>query len=1025
MKILLLTPFWRPIPGGVSKYVSELRDRLVAGGHEVRVVSMAGALEDGVEVSGSRGRYVWRSIDRQLRRERPDVVHVHGHWLLLFPAIWGKLVGRTRRVIFTFHTATRTKGLRKRLFSALLNRCDFVTAVSADLLSREVARLRIRAPVAVTYPGAEASRVSAIEIAKFRNELGVNDKAQLVVTVSPLQYPRKAAGVIDLIRAFGIVSEGDRGPHLVVVGDGQYREHISNLLRELHLKDRIHLIGAMPNATVAIAAADVFCHVSYQDELPLSVLEAMADGKSIICSPIGGIPEALRDRSEGLFVEDGPMSIASALSSVMKDERLRARLGVHARERALRDFTWSQAVERIGVLYGIASTRRIHYSVDVEEDYSADPGSYRGVTEGLPRILQLFRTHGIRGSFFVTEDVARRFPEVVKRIRKEGHYLGTHALSHATPSLAGRSVSDQEMELRGSVSFLGRDLSQPVALRAPNFRIDEKTIQACSLASIQVDSSVVPNRLVRRTGSSPRIDFRGALAEPYRASRVQPQRLGLSSVVEIPVTSNPYAPGSPLGLGFVNVAGPEVSREALGKVPGRTVLFLIHPWEAIDYPQDRHRPKWMTKGCTADLSRFESFLMSAAMEHQAVPFPDLLRDILTPNFRWWSPGPWAETVPRPKLLIVTNVFRPITGGVTTYLNELKGNLAALGFDVTLMAYPSALVRREASRHNLRLRKVTHFAFAVACALRVLGWRLRGHEVLVHSHGASFCLAAAYLSRWLGAVGIHTFHSPPNHRSLLLQWFAPRLDALAYVSESTQQLYERANQAYHDRVAIVPGGVSFAPDGAQDDGPDPVFTRRRLGISSEEFLALFVGRLVPEKGAHVLVEAMSAVREAIPSVRLLLVGPRGTSTEHSQYHEELRDEIQKRGLSEVVRLLGEIPEDELRAAYRAADCLVVPSLWAEPAPMVVAEAMREGLPVIASKIGGLPSRIIDGATGLLFTPGDPRDLARCITFFARDPQVRSNFARAARSWIREHASAPALARFHVQMYQGLWREARKP
>jgi 1,4-alpha-glucan branching enzyme len=273
--------------------------------------------------------------------------------------------------------------------------------------------------------------------------------------------------------------------------------------------------------------------------------------------------------------------------------------------------------------------------------------------------------------------------------------------------------------------------------------------------------------------------------------------------------------------------------------------------------------------------------------------------------------------------------------------------------------------------------------------------------------------------------MHTFHSPVSHPSIILRWFAPRLDALAYVSEATRDMYESVNGTYHDRVAIVPGGVVAEDCTPAGHSPDRGSMRHRFGLEPDAFIVLFVGRIVREKGAHVAVEALARLREQIPSARLVIAGPPGPGPENERYYAELQGRIRGLGLEKRIHVLGLVDQDALGDLYRASDCLVVPSLWPEPAGMVVVEGMKEGLPVLAASVGGLASRVTDGATGLLFPAGDSKELAHCIAFLASDPEARLVFGREARRWVAEHASALALARFHAQMYQGLWREARKP
>ncbi len=96
------------------------------------------------------------------------------------------------------------------------------------------------------------------------------------------------------------------------------------------------------------------------------------------------------------------------------------------------------------------------------------------------------------------------------------------------------------------------------------------------------------------------------------------------------------------------------------------------------------------------------------------------------------------------------------------------------------------------------------------------------------------------------------------------------------------------------------------------------------------------------------------------------------------------------------LTGALPPDAVQAAMARAAALVVPSLWYEGLPMVVAEAFAAGTPVVASRIGALAGLVADGATGLLAEPGDASDLGRALARIAGDPAAAAAMGRAARA-----------------------------
>lgn len=191
--------------------------------------------------------------------------------------------------------------------------------------------------------------------------------------------------------------------------------------------------------------------------------------------------------------------------------------------------------------------------------------------------------------------------------------------------------------------------------------------------------------------------------------------------------------------------------------------------------------------------------------------------------------------------------------------------------------------------------------------------------------------------------------------------------------------------------------------------DPVAARARLDLSemiSGTPLLLFFGLVRPYKGLNVLLDALSAVRDQM-SVHLLVVGEIWGSSE------EYRAQIQRLGIGDHVTLINEyVPDEHLSYYFGAADVVVLPYVSATQSG-VAQLALGYGLPVIASRVGGLPDVVQDEETGLLVPPKDPVALAAAIMRFFRDgmgPRMRANIAadQARFSWQRMVETVEVLA-----------------
>jgi glycosyltransferase involved in cell wall biosynthesis len=201
--------------------------------------------------------------------------------------------------------------------------------------------------------------------------------------------------------------------------------------------------------------------------------------------------------------------------------------------------------------------------------------------------------------------------------------------------------------------------------------------------------------------------------------------------------------------------------------------------------------------------------------------------------------------------------------------------------------------------------------------------------------------------------------------------------------------------------------------------------------------LFVGRVSPEKGIHVLLDAMQKVITPYPELELEIIGPPAVApreyivalsddsmtTNLAQlyrrtYHEQLRDKLSGL-LTERVAFQGALPNTELLKHYQSADIFVYPSVWNEPSPLPPLEAMACGLPVIATRGGGLTEEIQDGQTGLLVERGNVDALALAITRLLADENLRGTMGARGRMRAIELFSWDRVAESLLRSYQALF------
>jgi glycosyltransferase involved in cell wall biosynthesis len=182
-------------------------------------------------------------------------------------------------------------------------------------------------------------------------------------------------------------------------------------------------------------------------------------------------------------------------------------------------------------------------------------------------------------------------------------------------------------------------------------------------------------------------------------------------------------------------------------------------------------------------------------------------------------------------------------------------------------------------------------------------------------------------------------------------------------------------------------------------------RARLGYRDEDLVVATVGRADPVKGWDVLLRAFVEARRSLPHARLLLAGSVDAPNERT-FHGDLMRLTVEHGAAEAVRFTGRLPT--VADVLGAADVFVLPSR-SEGHSLALVEAIRAGLPCVASAVGGAPELIAPGVNGLVVARNDARALADAIVLLGRDKALRARLGAAARAGLRmptpdEHALA---------------------
>ena len=302
---------------------------------------------------------------------------------------------------------------------------------------------------------------------------------------------------------------------------------------------------------------------------------------------------------------------------------------------------------------------------------------------------------------------------------------------------------------------------------------------------------------------------------------------------------------------------------------------------------------------------------------------------------------------------------------------LAGEFHAAGIEVV----PLGLRRRIDPRGFLRLRHL------------VAGGRFD----IVHTHMDLADFYGALAGRLGGARAVvATKHAPDEFRTrrtwkripfLLLERLAYEMeDAVVVVSEGLASFLETAERLPRRKMVVIGHGIEPV-----ERVPSREQARRALGIEAKGPLLGVVGRLSSEKGQGVLLGALPEILAAFPLAACALAGD-------GPARADLESEAKRLGLGDRVLFLGH--RRDVPAVLAALDLFVQPSLY-EGFGLSLLEAMAAGLPIVASRVGGIPELLEDGRTGLLVPPQDPAALARAILRLLRDRDLAQRLSGAAR------------------------------
>jgi glycosyltransferase involved in cell wall biosynthesis len=353
IKIVILTPYFYPVIGGITTFVKNLQDSLVKKGYPVSIISGQGKRKDDVVITGSNKLIYINLAFLSLRTRRIEVIHSNAHWYVLLPGVLYKFLHSRTKLIHSFHTEPMKNitGLKKKTFEFLLSKCDCITFVSYDLMDKVEKRIKIHSKKKVIPPGAFTEEKSEKEIQNFKNNYNLGNSSPILSFIGPLSWELKVEGVKRLIEAFIIMKETYPRAKLLIVGDGVNRKKLERFVEMNKMNDDVIFTGFLDDTETPLIITDIYTHISLQDTFSISTLEAMRMGKPIIAAKTGGLPELITHGETGILVEPAPKQIAQTIIALYNDKKRMEYLGENAKKVAKKMYDWDNIVNKYIDLY--------------------------------------------------------------------------------------------------------------------------------------------------------------------------------------------------------------------------------------------------------------------------------------------------------------------------------------------------------------------------------------------------------------------------------------------------------------------------------------------------------------------------------------------------------------------------------------------------------------------------------------------------------------------------------------------------
>lgn len=350
--------------GGTETHILELASRIDRRRYDVTVCCLktAGCLADelrarGVRVvslngTGKLDALVLFRLWRLLRKEQPDVIQAFLFWANVAARLLGRIM-KGLPVISSYHDEVVSEGWFVRAVDRLTFGWSHTIVCCSEAVRRSVSSQVCARPARYTIIpfGLDPQQFNASEAAS-RQELGLSEDLPVLGTVCRLVEPKKGLSV--LLQALAEIRRREGAPlcQILIVGDGPARDMLQTMSERMGISPWVVLAGCRRDIPRVLPLLHGFVMPSLYEGFGIAILEAMASGKPVVATAVGGIPEFVKHGETGLLVEPGdPSALAEAMMRLLTERESALRMGSRGRDFVRAHFGIATVVRRHEQVY--------------------------------------------------------------------------------------------------------------------------------------------------------------------------------------------------------------------------------------------------------------------------------------------------------------------------------------------------------------------------------------------------------------------------------------------------------------------------------------------------------------------------------------------------------------------------------------------------------------------------------------------------------------------------------------------------